>query len=132
MTPHALRPALSREVNQMTRQELIEKINTQTKRTNRYGIAWLTSLCVIIVLMAVLTDGSAETTSTAEIFLAAALLVVVLGAGLVFALLSYRSMRRSGLVCPHCHKLLTPLLMQIAVASGNCGKCGRQIVTIES
>lgn len=90
------------------------------------------SAVAVRILIGGFIDGSDESQSGLEVVLTAAFLVYVLGGGLAMVLLSYRSLRRSGLVCPHCKRLLVVPLAQIAVASGHCGKCGGQIVTAES
>jgi len=67
-----------------------------------------------------------------ETVLGVALIAVMLAAVFALMLGLLRSMRRSGLVCPHCHALLTKDLWPVAVASGRCGRCGGQMVDDES
>ncbi len=83
------------------------------------------SFFALFGLGALVAEGIPPATETV---LEAVLIVLMLAAvlALMFGLL--RSMRRSGLACPHCRALLTNVLAPVAVASGRCGKCGKQIV----
>ena len=109
----------------MTRQELIERINRQSKRATRWGIVWLVSFFAVLGLLLIVVD---DLSPAGETVLSSAFIAVMLGtvAALMFGL--WRSMRRLGLVCPHCRVLLTKSLWPVAIASGRCGKCGEQIV----
>lgn len=109
----------------MTRQELIERIDRHSKRANRWAIIWLASFFALLGVWAVLADGlSAET----ERALGAVIIAVALTTVFAVMLGLRGSMRRSGLVCPHCRALLTKDLWPVAVATGRCGKCGQPIV----
>jgi hypothetical protein len=52
-------------------------------------------------------------------------LIAILGIVLVLAIV----LGRAGGIprCPHCKRFLTGWLVHIAIASGNCGYCGRNI-----
>jgi hypothetical protein len=112
----------------MTRQELIEQVKRQSKRTNRGGTIWLAGLIAVVMLLAGFGD---EAPPAVEAILGAAFLGVILAAGPALILSTRRSMRRSGLACPHCHALLTNVLAPVAIASARCGKCGEKIVDDE-
>lgn len=49
----------------------------------------------------------------------------------VFAIVAILAFGQRGIVglpkCPHCKRLLTGWLLHIAIASGNCGYCGRSV-----
>jgi lysylphosphatidylglycerol synthetase-like protein (DUF2156 family) len=109
----------------MTRQELIERIHRQTKRATHWAIVWLVSLFGILGLLVIVARGLP---SAIEEALEAAFIVFMLGTVSALMLGLWMSMRRLGLVCPHCRVLLTKDLWSVAVASGRCGKCGEQIV----
>jgi lysylphosphatidylglycerol synthetase-like protein (DUF2156 family) len=109
----------------MTRQELIERINRQTKRATHSAIVWLVSFFGVFGLLVVVARGLPPAIEEA---LGAAFIVFMLGTVSALMLGLWMSMRRLGLVCPHCRVLLTKDLWPVAVASGRCGKCGEQIV----
>lgn len=109
----------------MTKQELIDGINRHTKRANRWGTLWLASLLSLSLLSAIVRDDAPRVVMA---ILGAAFVAVMLAAVLTLLLGVPRSMRQSGLVCPHCHAQLTHILGPIAVATGRCGKCGEQVV----
>ena len=59
------------------------------------------------------------------------ILATVPSLGLTFALF-YLSIRNPVLKCPHCRALLAPpQLANIVVASGNCPRCGKQVLKDE-
>ncbi len=109
----------------MTRQELIEQIERHRKRATRWSIVWLISFFALFGLGAIVAEGIPPAMETV---LGVALVALMLAAVLALILGLLRSMRRLGLVCPHCHALLTKDLWPVAVASGRCGRCGQQIV----
>jgi hypothetical protein len=40
-----------------------------------------------------------------------------------------RRIRKVGLLCPNCNKAITKTMAQVAIATGNCGKCGVPLFT---
>jgi hypothetical protein len=109
----------------MTKRELIDGVNRHTKRANRWGTLWLASLLSLSLLSAIVRDDAPRVVMA---ILGAAFIAVMLAAVLTLLLGVRRSMRQSGLVCPHCRALLTNVLAPVAVATGRCGKCGKPIV----
>lgn len=109
----------------MTGQELIERINRHTKRATRWGIAMLISWFAVLGLLAIVVN---RISPAVETVLVAVFVAFMLGTAFAMLFGLLRSMRRLGLVCPHCRVLLTKDLWPVAVATGRCGKCGKQIV----
>jgi lysylphosphatidylglycerol synthetase-like protein (DUF2156 family) len=109
----------------MTRQELIERINRQSQRAGRWGIVWLASFLALLGLGAIAAHGVSSAT---ERVLVVIIIVTILTTVAALMLALWRSMQRLGLVCPHCHVLLTKDLWPVAAATGRCGRCGSQIV----
>ncbi len=109
----------------MTRQELIERIDRHTKRAARWGVAWLISFFAVLGLLVIVANGVSPAIETV---LGAAFVVFMLATVFALMLGLWRSMRRLGLVCPHCCSVLTKELWPVAVATGRCGKCGQLIV----
>ncbi len=109
----------------MTRQELIDRINRQAKRATFWSVIWLISFFAVLSLLTVVAYHVSPATRTV---MSVTFIAFMLGTVASLMLGLWKSMRRLGLVCPHCHVLLTKHLWPVAVASGRCGKCGEQIV----
>ncbi len=112
----------------MTRRELIEQIERHRKRATRWSILWLVSFFALFGLGAIFAE---DIPPAMETILGVVLVVLMLASVLALIFGGLRSMRRSGLVCPHCHALLTKDLWPVAIASGRCGRCGEQIADDE-
>ena len=55
----------------------------------------------------------------------------VMGAVMAFTIIVTLVFAQRGLIglpkCPHCKRLLTGWILHIAIASGNCGYCGKSV-----
>ena len=102
----------------MNRHELARRARKQT---------WIAFPVLIIVLgvFGLAVGGIPERINPAwraeSILPALAVVSLIVVAGL--AVTSFRSMPR----CPHCKRPLTGSLLHIAIASGNCGYCGKSV-----
>src|SRR5262245_59830223 len=102
----------------MKREELAALVTRQTR------IAFVV-LFIVLGSFALVLTGALE---KLPLTLSPAFLVPVLaglGILLVVAIATPGSLRLPR--CPHCSRLLTGWLVHIAIASGNCGYCGKSI-----
>ena len=54
------------------------------------------------------------------------LVLFTIGFGCLTGWRNKRRVRQEGLLCVHCSELLTDNLATLAIATGNCGKCGQK------
>jgi hypothetical protein len=108
----------------MNRQELAESTQRQTRRLTR-------ALAVALLFFLVAMIGLVVFGRTVDRYVAGArydVLLILAGAVPVIALVTlavvgFRSLPK----CPHCGVRLVSWLLATAVATGNCGRCGRSI-----
>ena len=112
----------------MNKNELIEKFNLQKK--------YLSKIVMIVVLpmfgyagLGIFAVKKLSFVHKYRIFFSSCyLLIFVVVVGLIFWLL-FRNMRRIGLVCSNCQKILDK---ETALNTLKCGKCGEIIITENS
>lgn len=116
----------------MNKNMLIEKINLQKQYANKIakitvppliGIAGLGIYAIVKELKYISENRS--------VFVSCYLIIILSIAGIMIWLI-FRNMRRIGLVCSNCHKLLDKDLQQNALKTLKCGKCGEIIITENS
>lgn len=115
-------------VNFMTRAELVTKSQEQVKSANRslllllfITVVWGCFLCWLIIHEDITADNFR--------FIAAFSLLVCIYVGVIMiGILAKRYRRQYGIICPNCKKDLVGGSLQLAIASGRCGRCGAIIL----
>jgi len=102
----------------MKREDLVRLASTQVR----------TTFVVFLVLLGGIALSLSGTLERMNPSWSPAWVIPVLG---VFTLVVLVGFAQRGLIglprCPHCKRLLTGWLLHIAIASGNCGYCGKSV-----
>ncbi len=112
----------------MNRSELIEKINLQKKYANetvRIAIPPMLGFAGLVILSEL---KKLAFISEYRIIFSSCCLIILLSIAGIMIWLIFRNMKRIGLVCSNCHKLLDKELQQTAITTLKCGKCGEIII----
>ncbi|MBI5775728.1 MAG: hypothetical protein HZA89_18580 [Verrucomicrobia bacterium] len=110
----------------MTQDEFIQQAEDSRRREGRCGLL----LMGVFLLMAVtgvplVNYLDLEQPNAGKIIVLALYAIAIFG----LARLSLNQQLKFTLKCPHCSKMLAGYSVQIVVASGNCGHCGKQIIS---
>jgi hypothetical protein len=113
----------------MTKQEFIARQRTMEAAANKRGLKWFLVFFVGMVSAIPASNFAEAHYDIAWLAPAVALgfLVLLVGSvGWMVAVLR-RQQKQFGVTCPHCGKALISFCSAIAIASGNCGRCGEPV-----
>ncbi len=116
----------------MDRNELIEKIDLQKKYASRIGRVVALPFLGIAGLGIFAIVKELKYISEYKILFVSCYLIIILSVAGIMIWLIFRNMKRIGLVCPNCKKILDKDLQQNALNTLKCGKCGEIIITENS
>lgn len=113
----------------MTKQEFIARQQAMEAAVKKRGPKWViiffgSMACAIPALKFIETHS--EATWLAPAF-AISLLVLLFGSVGWLLLTMSRDHKKFGVLCPNCGKALVSFSSAIAIASGNCGSCGKPV-----
>lgn len=114
----------------MNKSELIKKIDRQKKYSNKICIIGMLPLTVITVYVIFFLKKTSIFYEN-KIIIPCFVIIGITNIG-IFIWLMFRNIRKIGLVCSNCHKLLDKDLQQTALNTLKCGKCGEIIITENS
>ncbi len=115
----------------MNKSLLIEKINLQKQYANKIARIVLPPLIGIAGLGIFAIVKELKYISEYRIAFVSCYLIIIFSIVGIMIWLIFRNMKRIGLVCSNCHKLIDNDLQQTALTTLKCGKCGEIIITEE-
>ncbi len=114
----------------MNKSELIEKINRQKKYSNKICIIGLLPLTVVTVYVIFFLNKTSIFYEN-KIIIPCFIIIGITNIG-IFIWLMFRNIRKIGLVCPKCDKIINVNLYRKVLSTLKCGKCGEIIITENS
>ena len=116
----------------MNKNELIEKINLQKKYANKIARIVMPPLLGFAGLGIFVIVKEQSFISEHKILFISCYLIIILSIAGIMIWLIFRNMKRIGLVCSNCQKIIDKDLQQTALTTLKCGKCGEIIITENS
>ena len=114
----------------MTKEEFITRQQAERRTQRRFGFAALAVLILALGGTGEVADRLRPRPATLHdpVLYGYAFFMLLCAVGIAVPIvLSGRSYRKHGLVCPACGKPLFHIAEQIAIASGHCGRCGSAV-----
>jgi len=108
----------------VSKQQAIEILSQLPKSQMKYSLLALGLFVLILALAVALPIAAVEYLSFPRRAEFPIILVFLLSAFFATMYVMERSLRRRGPVCASCKTWLQGTLLAVAIASGNCGKCG--------
>jgi hypothetical protein len=114
----------------MTRQEFISRQNAMTHGLTKRSIIWIVLFFGGLIGCAFVSsylDEHSESYQWASKALGIGLLVFLVTTMVLLVVFNHKWQKQFGYRCPKCNKRLFGFLAQLAIASGNCGYCGKPV-----